>query len=187
MSQLTGVVAIQGDFAKHLEALAACGAAGFEVRTPEDLRRASRVILPGGESSTAGLLMERHGLGEALREAAAAGMPVWGTCMGMILMATEIEGREQYCLGLLDVTVRRNAFGAQIHSFQREVPFAGLPEPVPGVFIRAPVVTRWGAGVEPLAYVDGQVVAVRQARLLGTAFHPELTPDLRVLRWFLAI
>jgi pyridoxal 5'-phosphate synthase pdxT subunit len=186
-----GVIAIQGDVEKHVAALRRCqglDAQIAEVRTPEDLAQIDRVILPGGESTTVGLLMQRYGLGDALRAAAAEGMPMWGTCMGMILMAKTVAGRpEQYTLGLLDIEVQRNAFGSQIHSFEDEVGVAGIETPVKGIFIRAPVVTRLGPSVEPLASYGGQVVAVRQGRLLGTAFHPELTSDDRMHRFFLEL
>ena len=185
-----GVIALQGDFGRHVDALRRASGAvvPVEVRTPEELASVERAILPGGESTTVGLLMSRFGLGDALRAAAGEGMPLWGTCMGMILLAKGVEGRpEQYTLGLLDVDVRRNAFGAQVNSFETAVPIAGLEEPVTGVFIRAPVVTRCGAGVEALAEWDGQVVAVRQGKVLGTSFHPELTDDVRLHRWFLEI
>jgi len=187
MSVCVGVVSIQGDFEKHIEALERArvkGLTAIQVRTPEDLARADRVIMPGGESTTVGLLMERYGLGDALRRAAADGMPMWGTCMGMILLASEVEGREQYTLKLMDIAVRRNAFGAQVHSFEDEVAIKSLGSPVLGVFIRAPIVSRLGPGVEELARYDGKVVAVRQANLIGTSFHPELTPDVRLHRWF---
>lgn len=187
MSERVGVVAVQGDFARHLETLAAIGVRGREVRTVEELATVDRAILPGGESTTVGFLMERFGLGAALTEAANGGMPMWGTCMGMILMAREVEDREQYRLGVLDVTVRRNAFGAQVHSFEEEIAFAGLERPVMGVFIRAPIVTRHGPAVEPLAFVHGSLVAVRQGRLFGTSFHPELTSDPSVHEWFLRL
>ncbi len=189
-----GVVAIQGDFEKHLDSLRATGREGLnlsEVRTPEELAKVERVILPGGESTTVGLLMQRFGLGDALRRAASEGMPVWGTCMGMILMAKEIEGRpEQYSLGILDVTVRRNAFGAQVHSFEDEVSVQALKSGSEdfasmGVFIRAPIVTRLGDGVQAISEYEGKVVAVRQGRLLGTSFHPELTEDTRFHEAFL--
>ena len=189
-----GVVAIQGDFEKHLDSLRATGREGLnlsEVRTPEALANVERVILPGGESTTVGLLMQRFGLGDALRRAASEGMPVWGTCMGMILMAKEIEGRpEQYSLGILDVTVRRNAFGAQVHSFEDEVSVQALKSGSEdfasmGVFIRAPIVTRLGDGVQAISEYEGKVVAVRQGRLLGTSFHPELTEDTRFHEAFL--
>lgn len=189
-----GVVAIQGDFEKHLQSLRATGREGlslYEVRTPEDLSKVERVILPGGESTTVGLLMQRFGLGDALRKAASEGMPVWGTCMGMILMAKEIEGRpEQYSLGILDVTVQRNAFGAQVHSFEDEVSVKALRAGSEdfasmGVFIRAPIVTRLGESVEAISTYDDKIVAVRQGRLLGTSYHPELTDDTRFHEAFL--
>ncbi len=184
-----GVVAIQGDFEKHVQAVKRVDAEGLEVaevRAPEDLQGVDRLILPGGESTTVGLLMRRYGLGDAIRVRAAQGMPVWGTCMGMILMANEVVGRpDQYTLRLLDVDVERNAFGTQVHSFEDAVPMTLLEEPVTGVFIRAPVVSRLGEGVEELARYDGRIVAVRQGRLLGTSFHPELTDDIRLHRWFL--
>lgn len=183
-----GVVAIQGDFEKHIHALERCGILGLEireVRVAEDLDGVERVIIPGGESTTVGMLMDRFGLGPALQGRAAAGMPIWGTCMGMILMASQVEGRDQYSLNLLDITVRRNAFGAQVHSFEDQVEMAGMDEPVMGVFIRAPVVTEFRGEAQAIGSYDGKVVAVRQGQLLGTSFHPELTDDVRLHRWFL--
>jgi 5'-phosphate synthase pdxT subunit len=186
-----GVVAIQGDFSKHIEALERLGRSDLriaEVRTPDDLASVERLIIPGGESTTVGLLMERYGLGSAIRNRAAAGMPVWGTCMGMILMAKEVEGRQgQYTLDLLDIGVKRNAFGAQVHSFEDEVKLEGLEDPVLGVFIRALVVARLGKHVEAIGSYDGKVVAVRQGKLLGTSFHPELTDDSRMHEWFFSL
>lgn len=184
-----GVVAIQGDFAKHIEALHRCGLTEdqvFEVRTLDDLEQVERVILPGGESTTVGLLMQRFGLGEAIQQRAADGMPIWGTCMGMIMMARAIEGRTQYSLDLLDITVRRNAFGAQVHSFEDEVSIEGLEAPVCAVFIRAPIVTAWSEA-QPIARYRGEVVAVRQGKRLGTSFHTELTDDTRIHRLFLEL
>ena len=184
---MTGVLAVQGDFSRHLAALARVGEAGSEVRTVEDLDRVDRLIVPGGESTTVGLLLARYGLGEAIRGQAEAGMPIWGTCMGMILLATSVEGRpDQPTLGLLDIEVRRNAFGAQVHSFESEVSLADLGS-VTGVFIRAPIVTRMGAGVLSLAEWAGKTVAVRQGRRLGTSFHPELTEDTRLHEAFLRL
>ncbi len=184
-----GVVAIQGDFEKHLETLrriAAPGLEGAEVRKPEDLEGIDRVIVPGGESTTVGMLMERFGLGAALRSAVERGTPVWGTCMGMILMAKDVADRpNQYTLDVLDVEVTRNAFGTQVHSFEDHVSVKGLEGGVTGVFIRAPVVSRLGPDVEALAEYRGKVVAVRQGRLLGTSFHPELTDDTRMHEYFL--
>lgn len=185
-----GVIALQGDFERHVSALrrAREGVEAMPVRTPEELAGVERAILPGGESTTVGLLMQRYGLGDALREAADGGMPLWGTCMGMILLAKGVEGRPgQYTLGLLDVDVRRNAFGAQVHSFETPVPVRGLDAPVQAVFIRAPVVTRLGEEVESLAEWEGQTVAVRADNVLGTSFHPELTDDARMHEWFLGL
>ncbi len=186
-----GVVAIQGDYEKHIEALRRTGRSGLEVheiRTPEDLARVERVVIPGGESTTVGLLMQRFGLAGALREAAADGMPVWGTCMGMIMMAHHVANRPgQFTLDLLDIDVERNAFGAQVHSFEDAVPLKGLDEPVMGVFIRAPVVTRVGEGVAALGTYDGRVVAVQSGKRLGTSFHPELTEDVRLHEYFLSL
>ncbi len=182
-----GVVAIQGDFEKHILAVEAAGGEAVEVRTPDDFQGSDLAIIPGGESTTVGLLMERFGLGDALRERASQGMPVWGTCMGMILMARNVAGRHQYTLDLLDISVERNAFGAQVHSFEDEVCIAGMKEPVTGVFIRAPVVTRLGEGVQKLADYQGRIVAVRQGNLIGTSFHPELTDDRRMHEWFLRL
>jgi 5'-phosphate synthase pdxT subunit len=185
-----GVVALQGSFERHIDALRRADASvePVEVRTPEELATVERAILPGGESTTVGLLMRRFGLGEAIQEAAKEGMPLWGTCMGMIMLAQGVEGRpDQYTLGLLDVDVRRNAYGAQVHSFETAVPVKGLDEPVMGVFIRAPIVTRCGEGVEAIADHEGQVVAVRQGNVMGTSFHPELTDDVRLHEWFLRV
>lgn len=186
-----GVIAIQGDFQKHLDALLRHRDPNLEVievRTPEELALVDRIIIPGGESTAVGLLMERYGLGPAIQARAKSGMPVWGTCMGMILMAKEVEGsRSQYTLGLLDISVARNAFGSQVHSFEDEVRVEGMDQPVTGVFIRAPVVSRLGKDVEAIATYHGRVVAVRQGNLIGTSFHPELTEDSRFHDWFVGL
>jgi 5'-phosphate synthase pdxT subunit len=181
---LAGVLAIQGDYSKHLEALAKIGTPAIEVRSPEDFSKVDRLILPGGESTTVGLLLDRFGLGEEIQSAGRTGMPIWGTCMGMILMAAAVEGRDQYSLDLLDITVRRNAFGAQVHSFEDTVEVSSFEHPILGVFIRAPIVTEAGPSVEVLAVLDGKIVAVRQGNLLGTSFHPELTDDVQMHEWF---
>ena len=185
MADKVGIVAIQGDFEKHASTFARCGADVCFVKTPEDLAGVGRIVIPGGESTTVGKLMERFGLGAELVALARGGMPVWGTCMGMILMAKDVEDYDQYRLGILDVTVRRNAFGTQIHSFEDEVSVTGLNDPVTAVFIRAPIVVRCGPGVETLAAYQDKVVAVRSGNLLGTSFHPELTDDERLHSWFL--
>ncbi len=168
----------------HQSALHRLGLASKEVRTTEELDLVDRLIIPGGESTTVGLLLDRFRLGDAIKSRVASGMPIWGTCMGMIMLAKQVEGRDQYSLGLLDITVRRNAFGRQIHSFEIEIPFSPLKESVLGVFIRAPVVTRVGEGVQTLSVLQEQVVAVQSGRVLATSFHPELTDDVRIHKWF---
>ncbi len=188
---MIGVCAIQGDYAKHIEALEHSGvptASICEVRTPEELAQVDRLILPGGESTTVGLLMHRYGLGQAIQEAAATGMPIWGTCMGMILLARSIESLpDQYSLKLLDISVQRNAFGAQVHSFEDEVTVDGIEHPTLGVFIRAPIVTEVGPAAVVIARYHGKVVGVRQGKILGTSFHPELTSDQQLHQYFMKL
>jgi 5'-phosphate synthase pdxT subunit len=182
---VTGVLALQGDFAAHGRILDVIGEDWTEVRTKEDLEDCSRLIIPGGESTTLGILLKLARLDTEIIRRIGTGMPVWGTCMGMILLAKEIEGSDQFRFGILDITVRRNAFGAQVFSFEQGIEMKPFEERVHAVFIRAPIVTRCGDGVEALATVDGQVVAVRSDKILGTSFHPELTGDTRVHRYFL--
>jgi len=184
-----GVLAVQGDFAEHAAMLRRADPEVFvrEVRTPADLRGLDGLIVPGGESTTIGKLLVAYGLETPIREAAEAGMPVWGTCAGMILLARDIVGGEpDGRIGLMDLTVQRNAFGRQLESFEVELAFVGLERPIHAVFIRAPLIQRIGAAAEPLAVLDdGRVVAARQGNLLATAFHPELTPDTRLHAWFI--
>lgn len=181
-----GVLALQGAFREHRAALARLSADGGEVRTVEDLAAVDGLIIPGGESTTIGKLMRRYGLDTAIRDRVAAGMPLYGTCAGMILMAREIEGSDQLRLDLMDVTVRRNAFGRQVDSFECDLPVAVLgAEPLHAVFIRAPYISRVGSGVTVLAETAGKIVLARQGNLLASAFHPELTTDTRVHRYFL--
>ncbi|MEW5762468.1 MAG: pyridoxal 5'-phosphate synthase glutaminase subunit PdxT [Bacillota bacterium] len=181
-----GVLAAQGAFREHVGALTACGAAAVEVRKPEQLEGLDALVLPGGESTAIARLLLEFGLFDRLRELGEAGLPIFGTCAGMVLLAREIEGSAQPRLGLMDIAVRRNAFGRQVASFEAdlEVPVLGA-EPVRGVFIRAPYVLRWGPEVRVLATFDGKAVLVEQGKLLAAAFHPELTPDLRLHRYFL--
>jgi pyridoxal 5'-phosphate synthase pdxT subunit len=183
-----GVLAVQGDFAEHAAMLkrADASVAVREVRTPRDLLGLDGLIVPGGESTTIGKLLVAYGLEQPIREAATRGLPVWGTCAGMILLARDIVGGEpDGRIGLMDLTVRRNAFGRQIDSFEVDLAFAGLDKPLHAVFIRAPLVDRVGPEAEPLATLpDGRVVAARQGNLLATAFHPELTPDTSLHKWF---
>lgn len=181
-----GVLALQGDVVEHVHALERAGARALEVRTPADLERVDALIVPGGESTTVIRLLDRFGLTEPIKARVRAGMPFWGTCMGLIVAAHDVAGIEQPTLNLLDVTVRRNAFGRQVDS--AEIPLA-IPalggEPFPAVFIRAPWIERTGPNVETLAERDGHGVMVRQNNVLGTSFHPELTGDDRVHRYFL--
>lgn len=181
-----GVLALQGDIPEHIRALERCGCLAVEVKTAGDVEGLKGLILPGGESTTQGNLLESFRLSEPIVEAAKQGLPVWGTCAGMILMAKEIAGLEQPRLALMDVAVRRNAFGRQIDSFEAPVEVRGLEGgPFPGVFIRAPYVERVGEGVEVLGEFEGKPVLVRQGHLLASAFHPELTDDLRIHKYFL--
>jgi 5'-phosphate synthase pdxT subunit len=179
-----GVLAYQGDVREHLEALAAVGAAPVEVRDLAGLDAVDGLVVPGGESTVIGKLATRYRLAEPLRERISAGLPVLGTCAGMIFLAREVEGPPQDLLRVLDVRVRRNAFGRQVASFEAEVDVKGVDGgPVSGAFIRAPWVAEAGPAVEVLAEIDGKVVAVRQGNLLATAFHPELTGEVRLHRW----
>ncbi|MFE5732276.1 MULTISPECIES: pyridoxal 5'-phosphate synthase glutaminase subunit PdxT [unclassified Streptomyces] len=178
-----GVLALQGDVREHLIALAAADAVARPVRRPEELAEVDGLVLPGGESTTISKLAALFGLMEPLRERIAAGLPVYGTCAGLIMLADKIldprSGQETF--GGIDMIVRRNAFGRQNESFEAGVTVAGVEDgPVEGVFIRAPWVESVGADVEVLAEHEGHVVAVRQGRALATSFHPELTGDHRV-------
>ena len=179
-----GVLAYQGDVREHLAALEAVGAAPVEVRRVEELDAVDGLVVPGGESTVIGKLADRYGLLQPLRERVEAGLPVLGTCAGLIFLAREVEGPPQHLLGVLDVRVRRNAFGRQVASFEAEIDVKGVDGgPVSGAFIRAPWVAEAGPEVEVLAEVDGKVVAVRQGNLLATAFHPELSGEVRLHRW----
>src|SRR3990172_9516724 len=183
-----GVLALQGAFREHREAFDALGVATTEVRTPEDLADADTLIIPGGESTTIGKLLETSGLREPLLDRLRDAMPTFGTCAGLILLAKEvIDGRlDQVSLGALDATVRRNAYGTQLASFEAPVTITGLAGPsFPGVFIRAPVVESVGAAVEVLAEHSGRPVLVREGRIWASTFHPELSGGLRVHEQFL--
>jgi len=183
-----GVIALQGAFAEHRAALEALGAHATEIRGPEGLAGVDGVVLPGGESTTMSLLLETSGLGDALAERLAEGIPAFGTCAGLILLAGEVaDGRpDQRSFGVLDVSVLRNGYGRQRDSFEADlsIPVVGA-DPFPGVFIRAPRITRVGGEVEVLASVGADPVLVRQGPLLAAAFHPELSGDLRLHQLFL--
>ena len=172
----------------HLRALEAAGAEAVPVKTAEALERVDGLVIPGGESSTVGMLLERFGLMEPLRARIRDGMPVFGTCTGLILLAKEIEESRQPRIGTMDVTVRRNAYGRQVDSFEADVPAPALGEvPVRAVFIRAPRVTQVREGVEVLAETEAGAVLVRQGNMLGATFHPELTDDRRIHTLFVEI
>ena len=179
-----GVLALQGAFREHLDTLRAIDVDGVRVREPADLDGVSGLILPGGESTTMGQLIERWGLRQPILDLAERGAPILGTCAGMIVLAREIGGGETPILPLLDVTVERNAFGRQLESFEADllVPVLG-DTPVHGVFIRAPIVERTGPNVDILARLDdGRIVAVRERNIIATSFHPELAGETRFHR-----
>jgi len=183
-----GVLALQGDVREHVAALGTLGAETLEVRGPADLDRVDALVLPGGESTAVLLLLASSGLRQPVEERLAAGMPAFGTCAGMILLAREVlDGRpDQQPLGAIDLSVRRNGFGTQAHSFEADLDVAGLDDgPVRAVFIRAPVVESSGPGVEVLSEIDGRPVLARQGHVLACAFHPELAGDLRIHELFL--
>lgn len=182
-------MAVQGDFAEHCHVLRKIGAVATEVRLPVHLQGLDGLIIPGGESTTLSRLMSLYGLREPVAEIAGAGKAVWGTCAGMIMLAAEITEHDPVPLNLMDVGVQRNAFGRQVDSFEQDLPVKVFgPDPYHAIFIRAPVIIRVGEGVDVLAALpDGRPVAVRQRNLLATSFHPELTADARVHRYFLAM
>ena len=181
-----GVLALQGAFREHAQALRDVGLEPVEVRQPHDLKGLRGLVIPGGESTTMSKLMAAYGLEQPIRDLHDAGAPVFGTCAGMILIAREaVDGLpDQRTLGLIDIAVRRNAFGRQVASFETDLHLAGDPEPLSGVFIRAPWIESAGPGVEVLASHAGHGVAARQGRVLVTAFHPELTGDRRLHQLF---
>jgi len=185
-----GVLALQGDVREHVAALSALGAEVIEVRTPAQLDAVDGLVLPGGETTALSILLESSGLRPPIEERLAAGMPAFGTCAGMILLAREVlDGRpDQTSLGAIDLSVRRNAFGSQAASFEADLDVAGLDGgPVHAVFIRAPVVERAGPTVEVLARIDDRPVLARQGPVLACAFHPELVGDLRLHDLFLTM
>jgi pyridoxal 5'-phosphate synthase pdxT subunit len=180
---------MQGAFAEHIRALEACGATTRAVRSAVDLDGLDGIVLPGGESTTMTMLMERVGLLGPLRGAIAGGLPTLATCAGMIVLARDVSDGmpEQHGLGLLDIAVRRNGYGRQVDSFEAELEIAGLGgKAFPGVFIRSPLVESTGA-VEVIATHDGRAVAVRQGHIIALCFHPELTRDLRLHREFVRL
>jgi pyridoxal 5'-phosphate synthase pdxT subunit len=186
------VLALQGDTREHLSALRDAGADSVPVRRRDELDAVDGLVIPGGESTTMSHLLRELDLLEPLRDRIADGLPAYGACAGMILLASEIldagvGGREALPLSGIDMTVRRNAFGRQVDSFEGDIEFTGFDDPVHAVFIRAPWVERVGDGVQVLARAADHAVAVRQGRVLATAFHPEMTGDRRIHRLFVDI
>ncbi|MDR2821186.1 MAG: pyridoxal 5'-phosphate synthase glutaminase subunit PdxT [Desulfovibrio sp.] len=181
-----GVLALQGAFREHAAALRRLGVKIRELRALRDIDGIDLLVIPGGESTTIGKLLLEGQMLDPLRERIEMGMPVYGSCAGLILLCREIEDSDQPRLGVLDATVRRNAFGRQVDSFEAALDIAELgAKPFPAVFIRAPFLTKIGLGVQVLAKANGQAVAVRQKNILATSFHPELTADSRMHRYFL--
>ena len=184
-----GVLASQGAFAEHIAILKQLGAEAVAVRLPEDLDGLDGLIIPGGESTTISKLMSHYNLTREIKKLAKRGLPIWGTCAGMIMLADKIPGSTVEPLGLMKIGVRRNAFGRQKESFETELTIPALgKKPFPAVFIRAPLIEQCNGDTEMLAKLDdGTIVAAKQGKLLATAFHPELTDDLRFHRYFLDI
>ncbi len=174
-----GVLALQGDFREHLRVFEALGVPAREVRTPTDLAEVDLLAIPGGESTTISKLARSAGLVEPIRERASAGMPMLGTCAGMIVMARRVEGGEPL-FGLMDITVRRNAYGRQVDSFETDLAVEGIDHSVHAVFIRAPMVDEIGPGVRVLAEHEGHPVVLEQGDLVVASFHPELIGETRL-------
>jgi 5'-phosphate synthase pdxT subunit len=187
-SVLIGVLALQGDVEKHVEMVEKCGARAIRVRFADEIDIIDGLIIPGGESTTVGKLMARYGIDTKIIERAAQGMPVFGTCTGMILMSKEIVGSEQHRLGLMDTTVLRNAFGRQVDSFEADLDIKCIGgSPVRAVFIRAPYAVEIRGNAEVLARCNDKAVLLKQGNLLACAFHPELTDDCRLHQYFIGL
>jgi len=187
-----GILALQGDFIEHSHMLKQIGIKSVEIRLPHEMKKIDGLIIPGGESTTMMKLMHIYNLIEPIKQFAAGKMPVWGTCAGMICLAKDVlnpDSSPMETLGLMDISVERNAFGRQVDSFETNLQIAQLKDgPFPGVFIRAPYIEKTGKGVETLATLpDGRIVAARQGNMLATSFHPELTHDTRIHKYFSAL
>ena len=183
-----GILALQGDYEKHSIMVERLGTPTLYVRGPSDLDRIDAIVLPGGESTTIGKLMNSYSILEPLRGRIRDGMAVFGTCAGLILLASQTADKHQFRLGLLDISVERNAYGRQVDSFEADIPIPVLGEmPVRGVFIRAPVVRGVGDGVKVLAEFEGNPVFLQKGNILAASFHPELTTDTRVHSFFLEL
>lgn len=188
MEKRIGVLDLQGDVREHCQQLLRLGVDPIKVRYPEDLAECAGLVIPGGESTTVGKLLDRHGLIEPVRQAVREGLALLGTCTGLILMAKDIVGSDQLRLGVMDLVVRRNAFGRQIDSFETDLPLPQLgPEPFRAVFIRGPIIASTGPEVEVLARIPEGIVLAKQGKLLACAFHPELTDDTRLHSYFIEL
>jgi 5'-phosphate synthase pdxT subunit len=188
MSVTVGVLSIQGDFKEHIETIAELDCEVRPVKTVAAVEACDGLIIPGGESTTIGKLCDRFGVGDAIKALHQSGKPIWGTCAGMILLAKEICDSDQWRLGLMDIEVKRNAFGRQVDSFETDLPVIGIDSgPVRAVFIRAPYVTRVWGEAQVLAQFQDKIVMARQGTLLASAFHPEMTADRRVQEYFLGM
>ncbi len=182
-----GILALQGDFAEHIAMLSRLGVDAFPVRLPSQLNNLDGLVIPGGESTTISRLIAEYALAKPIRELAYQGLPIWGTCAGMVLLAKEITNSPNGTLGIMDIRVERNAFGRQVDSFEADLPIPALGNhPFSGVFIRAPIIEQAGPKVEILCQLpDGTIVAARDKNCLACSFHPELTDDLRFHEYFL--
>ena len=189
MEPTIGVLGLQGAFRAHIHALTDLGVEARDVRTPAHLDGVEALVMPGGESTTMSRLLTSSGLFDQIKARASEGMPIFGTCAGMILLATEVlDGRpDQRSFGVIDLSVQRNGYGRQLDSFETELDVAGLDAPFHGVFIRAPLVTATGDAVEVLAAHEGVPVLVRQGRVMAASFHPELTADNRLHERFVEL
>lgn len=179
-----GVLALQGAVAEHIRSTELAGAEGVAVKKVEQLHELDGLIIPGGESTTIGKLMRKYDFMEAIRQFSEAGKPIFGTCAGLIVMAKQISGQDDAHLGLMNMTVSRNAFGRQRESFETDLEVVGIDEPVRAVFIRAPLIESVGEGVEVLSTYQDEIVTAREGHLLASSFHPELTDDYRLHKYF---
>lgn len=182
-----GVLALQGAVREHVVSIEKCGAEAVPVKWPRELEDLDALILPGGESTAMRRLIDRYGLMEPLRDFAASGKPMFGTCAGLILLAAEVAGASEPHLGVMDVVVERNSFGRQIDSFEADLQIAGLGSPFNAVFIRAPHIVSAGPTTEVLCEHNGKIVMARSGQFLGCSFHPELTDDHRITEYFIGM
>lgn len=180
-----GVLALQGAVAEHIRSIELAGALGVAVKKTEQLNEIDGLIIPGGESTTIGKLMRKYGFIEAIQSFSQAGKPIFGTCAGLIVMAERLAGDEEPHLGLMDMTVARNAFGRQRESFETDLDVVGIDTPLRAVFIRAPLINEVGSQVDVLSRYKGEIVTARQGHLLASSYHPELTDDYRLHELFI--